>query len=237
MYRVAICDDEVSTCNQLEAYVERYLESQYIKGETDIFFTGESLCDYMIEQNVFDLIFLDIELPRINGVQVGEYVRNTLKNEVIDIVYISSKTNYALELFKCRPLDFIIKPLSYETIEKTMAVAIKRNGVKNRVFEFFAERFMQKVLLQQIIYFRSNNKKVHIMLCSGEERIFNAKLSTVKEKLPQSLFLQIHKSFIINCDYVVKYSCECVEMINGDELWISKAHRRSVKEALMKRDM
>ena len=163
MYKVAICDDEIGTCNNLEIYIEKYMEAHYISTEVDVFYTGEALCDYLEKNNEINLIFLDIELPKANGVEVGQYVRNKLKDEVTDIIYISSKTSYALDLFKCRPLDFIIKPLSYEKIENILDVVIKRNGIKSKTFEFQCEGVIQKILLQQIVYFRSDNKKIHIL--------------------------------------------------------------------------
>lgn len=134
MYKVAICDDEIGVCNALESYIEKYMNQHYIASDIDIFYTGESLCDYLQRNNEINLIFLDIELPKANGVEVGQYVRNKLKDEVTDIIYISSKTSYAMELFKCRPLDFIIKPLSYKKIENILDVVIKRNGIMSKTF-------------------------------------------------------------------------------------------------------
>lgn len=235
MYKVAICDDEIGTCNNLEIYIEKYMEAHYISTEVDVFYTGEALCDYLEKNNEINLIFLDIELPKANGVEVGQYVRNKLKDEVTDIIYISSKTSYALDLFKCRPLDFIIKPLSYEKIENILDVVIKRNGIKSKTFEFQCEGVIQKILLQQIVYFRSDNKKIHIITCSGEEKVFNGKLIDVIDKVPTTAFLQIHKSYLVNCDYVSEYTYELVKMVNHDILNISKAHRKDVKSALIKR--
>lgn len=234
MYKVAICDDEIGTCNNLEIYIEKYMEAHYISTEVDVFYTGEALCDYLEKNNEINLIFLDIELPKANGVEVGQYVRNKLKDEVTDIIYISSKTSYALDLFKCRPLDFIIKPLSYEKIENILDVVIKRNGIKSKTFEFQCEGVIQKILLQQIVYFRSDNKKIHIITCSGEEKVFNGKLIDVIDKVPTTAFLQIHKSYLVNCDYVSEYTYEWVKMVNHDILNISKAHRKDVKSALIK---
>lgn len=237
MYRIAICDDEKNTCNQLETYIKQYMKLHYIREEILIFYEGETLCDYLKKGNVVNLVFLDIELPKISGVEVGKYVRDVLKDEITDIIYISSKTNYALELFMCRPLDFIIKPLSNEKIDKILDVVIRRNGIKSKTFEFQSEGIIQKVSLQEIIYFRSDNKKIHISLCSGEEKIFNGKLSDVMKRITDSFFLQIHKSFFINCDYVLEYSSEWVRMVNQEVLSISKAHRKEVKIALLQHEM
>lgn len=233
MYRIAICDDENSTCNQLELYLEQYMKRHYVSFEIQIFYSGETLCEFLNYGNTINCIFLDIELPGINGVQIGKYLREILENEMIDIIYISSKTNYAMELFQCRPLDFLVKPLSYEKIEKVLNISIKKGGVRSKNFEFHSEGRTQKLLLSQILYFRSDNKKIYIVLNAEEEKCFNGKLDEVEKRVPKDLFLRIHKSYLINFDYVLEYRYEYVKIVNGDVLTISKAHRKGVKAALI----
>lgn len=233
MYRFAICDDEIDTCNQLEGYITSYLDTHYIKGDIDVFFSGEKLCQYLLSNNNFSIIFLDIELPKINGVKVGQYVRNHLEDEITDIVYISSKTSYAMELFGNRPLDFLVKPLTYDKIEKVLDIAIKRNGVRERCFEYQIGKVNKMVPLKQILYFKSDNKKIHIILKEKNEIVFNGKLQEIEKKVPSTLFLQIHKSYLVNYYFVCEYNYEWVKMVNGDILNISKINRKNVKEKLL----
>ena len=98
--QVIICDDEFSTCVQLENYIEKYSQEHFIKADIDVFYDGESLCEYLKSSSSVDLLFLDIELPKCNGVEVGKYIREKLENEETEIIYISSKTNYAMKLFQ-----------------------------------------------------------------------------------------------------------------------------------------
>lgn len=237
LYRIGICDDEIDTCNQLEYHIQKYLNEVYIECKIEIFYSGESLCQHLKNNEDFNLVFLDIELPQINGIQVGSFIRNILQDEITDIVYISSKTNYALELFSNRPLDFIVKPISFEKIKIVLDLAVKRNGIRDRYFEFPYSRSVRKVPLQQIMYFKSDNKKIHIILQSGEEVIFNGKLVEVQKTLPELFFLQIHKSYLINYNYVSEYNYNWVKMINGDILNISKSHRKEVTVKLIKHEM
>ena len=62
MFRIAICDDEKSVCAELEDYIEKYLNSSYIDGSVEVFYSGEALCNYINRQERIDLIFLDIKL-------------------------------------------------------------------------------------------------------------------------------------------------------------------------------
>lgn len=237
MYRVAICDDEIGICNQLEEYVKKYFKEHFIDVEVEVFYSGDTLCHFLIEGQLINFIFLDIELPQINGIKVGEFLRNNLKDEVTDIIYISSNTCYSMNLFKFRPLDFIIKPLYYEKIKQILDVIIKKNGIRYKYFEFQTGRIIQKIPIHQIIYLKSNNKKIHIILISGKENIFNGKLTDIEKELPASIFLKIHKSYLINYDHVEEYSYDWIKMINGDILNISKANRKIVKCNLIQHEL
>ena len=74
-----------------------------------MFYDGESLCEYLKSSSSVDLLFLDIELPKCNGVEVGKYIREKLENEETEIIYISSKTNYAMKLFLMQTDGFSCK--------------------------------------------------------------------------------------------------------------------------------
>ena len=82
-----------------------------MKLEVDVFFDGTALTEYLKREKAPDILFLDIELPGMDGVEVGKYVRDILRNLHMFLVYISSKEEYALELFQNQPFDFLIKPI------------------------------------------------------------------------------------------------------------------------------
>ena len=86
MFKIAICDDEAAICEQLESILQR-IGSEFLKDlEWDVFFSGESLYDYLKKDKYYDIIFLDIELKEMNGVEVGHIVRHTMANETTQIV-------------------------------------------------------------------------------------------------------------------------------------------------------
>ena len=233
MYRIGICDDEVSTCIQLEEFIKKYLKEKYIEHEIEVFYSGEALCKYLKFGNKFELLFLDIEFETVDGIQVGKYIREILEDEITDIIFISSKSHYAMQLFACRPLDFMIKPIKYLDLERIMDIVVKRNHIYGQYLEFQYQKVYQKIPLREIVYLRSDNKKIHVILCSGEEKIFNGKLAWIEEKLPETTFLKIHKSYLVNYNYVKEYTYEWVKMVNGDVLSISKAQRKLVRSKLL----
>ena len=81
-----------------------------------------------MEKEQYDIIFLDIMLPQMDGVELGSYIRNVKNDNYTQIVYISSETSYAMELFEVRPLNFLIKPLDEKKIQKVLELFLKLNG-------------------------------------------------------------------------------------------------------------
>lgn len=99
IYKVAICDDEINQCAVLEKIIIEYFNNRAEKCEVEVWYDSMSLCRDIKEFNP-QILFLDIELPGDNGVYAGKYIRETLNNDRMNIVFISHKTSYAMELFK-----------------------------------------------------------------------------------------------------------------------------------------
>lgn len=233
--RAILCDDEKHTCAELERILTDYASKRGVKLETEVFFSGDTLIDYLSKEESPDILFLDIELPGANGVVIGDYVRRVLENEHIFMIYISSKERYALQLFKNRPFDFLIKPLDAEKIFGVLDNIYRIAGKSNLNFEYQTQGTACRIPYRDILYFQSTGRKIHITTVQGT-RSFYGKLTAIEEKLPPYLFLSIHKSYLVNPRYVEEYTYEYVKMTNGDLLTISKANRPKVRKAILERE-
>lgn len=160
MFKVAICDDEIGTCNDIENIILSFSKSYAIQIETEVFYSGETLYYSIREDCQFDLVFLDIQLLQMDGVQVGKQIREQLGNENISIVYISSKETYAMSLFQVRPLDFLIKPIAKDKIFETLRKFIHLNEVKKKVFYFNRDKSIYRLSFDEIRYFACNKKRL-----------------------------------------------------------------------------
>ena len=93
-------------------------------------FSGEQALD-ALAQGDWDVLFMDIEMPTINGVEAGKRVREQLQNYSLKIIYVSSRQEYAMDLFKVDTFDFLIKPVAYEELEAVLdklQKTLDRNG-------------------------------------------------------------------------------------------------------------
>lgn len=231
MYNIGICDDEKDTCTQIANMIYEYGKRQRVEIEVSIWNTGEALYEDLMKKKPVDLLFLDIELVSTNGIQIGRLIRNELENPDISIAYISSKSSYALELFKIHPIDFLIKPISAQDIWDTIDEALRFYNRNNTVFEYKADGYNHKIPHRHIIYFYSENKKIN-MVTKDTTVQFTGRIKDIINMLPVG-FIQIHQSYIVNMNYISECSYETVKMCGGAELNISQPYRKMVRKAIM----
>ncbi len=236
MLRIAICDDEKIICRQLEDMLLEIENCINQEIETDVYYSGEELCKSLNNKSRYDIILLDIELCKISGVEVGRKIRDELGDELTQIVYISCKESYAMELFDIRPLNFLIKPVSMEKIKEVLLKAVKLLNKENKFFEYKNGNVTTNVNINDILYFESRGRKVNIIQ-GGEVSSFYGKLSEVEEQIKNNDFILIHKSYLINFKKCIEHTYEHVKMINGEILTISQNNRKTVREKIMQRKL
>lgn len=231
MYNIGICDDERDTCARIADMVYEYDRRNKVGIEVSVWNTGEELYQDMMKNKPIDLLFLDIELVSTNGIQIGKLIRHELENQDIGIVYISSKSSYALELFKIHPIDFLIKPIRAQDIEDTIDEALRLYNRNNTVFEYRANGYNCRIPYRDIIYFYSENKKINMVTADSTIQ-FTGKLKDLTGSMPDN-FIQIHQSYIINMNHMNECSYELVKMSGGVELNISQPYRKQVRKHIM----
>lgn len=231
MYRIGICDDETGTCSELEKMIEAFAKENSIALRTIIWYTGEALCSFLREGNKVDLLFLDIRLTGQSGIDVGNFIRNCLDDMKTAIVFISQRSQYAMQLFKMQPIDFLIKPINQEKIAGVLNLWNRLNHSAEKSLEIKTGKRFFRIPYDDILYLCSNNKIINVIMQERNED-FYGKLKSLCSVLPDN-FVTIHQSYIINMDYIEECSYEKVKMMNGDLLNISQTYRKRMREKLV----
>ena len=234
MYRIGICDDGENVCTSIENMLLQYAEEKNLQVDTNVWYSGESLRDYLASGGWLDLLFLDIELFQMTGIEVGGYIRNRLDNMSLQIVYISGKASYAQQLFKTQPLDFLVKPILQEQIGEVMDMALKIIKKRNDRFEFQQGKERYYVPMGDIVYMVSERRKIKVVTTKAAFEYYG-KLKEAAKCLSED-FIRIHQSYIVNKDYVFRYTYETVELMDGTVLTISPANRKRVRDKLLRED-
>lgn len=232
MYHIGICDDGENICTSIENMLMQYAKEQNVRMDTSVWYTGEGLRDYLEAGNHLDVLFLDIELFKMTGIEVGSYIRKQLDDMGMQIVYISGKPSYAQQLFKTQPLDFLVKPVSQEQINETMETAVRIIKNKNEKFEFKIGKDYYYVPMGDIIYFASEGRKIKAVTPKSTFE-FYGRLKEITKRLTED-FIAIHQSYVVNKEYIFRYTYEMVELVNGTILTISPANRKQVRDRILR---
>ncbi len=229
MFKIAVCDDVASVCNELKTMIMDMKNDLICKEITiDTFYSGEALIDSIKEENLYDLIFLDIELGKINGVEVGHIIREQMEDYVTKIIYISSKDIYDRQLFDVQPLHFLKKPIDSKKVFDDIQLAMKISEKENRNFEFKSFRNTIKVPYRDILYFESRGRKV-FLVGTKNNYTFYGNIKSLEEVLPK-FFIHPNRSYFVNYEFVTCFKFEELIMTDGSVIPISRNKRKEIRE-------
>lgn len=224
-----VTDDEPIARRVLKNHLAR-VEGFTVAGEC-----GTALeCFTLLQRQHTDLLFLDIQMPQLNGLDFLRSLQHRPK-----VVLVSAHREYALEGFELDVVDYLLKPVSFERFLTALDKYRQREalpvGHKNKEEEAPAYLFIRadrktvKLVLAEVLYIESMSDYLRIHTREGM-LLTKEKISAIEQKLP-SHFLRIHRSFIFNTRHLQAYTHETVE-VAGKQLPISRSFRQEVLERL-----
>ncbi len=231
-----IVDDEPLAINVVKKFLEQFKASEVVS-------TCENAMDAFtyISENQVDLLFLDINMPGLNGL---DFLKSLKKPPLVIIT--SAYRDYAVEGFELNVLDYLVKPISFQRFLKAMdrvntALREKYAPVPSTVtlpdtskaFIFLkVDKKLVKVYLDEILYIESLKDYVRVRTVY-EDLVTHQNLNSMARMLPANDFIRIHKSFTISVDKVKSIEGNCVE-IASKLLPIGRNFRKEVKEHILK---
>lgn len=227
MIRIAIVDDDKCFNEYLADLVQQICEQKGID------FSVECLCEgySLIESHYkFDLIFLDIEMPHINGIEIAKKINELKKDEEFPIfVFVTNKDNLVLTALKQFPYSFIPKNDLKEGIEKCIVTINRKIKEKSIRYPVKVRRSTLFLDPDQIIYIEKEKNYVVFNTKNNQYR----ERSNIDEKLNDLRsygFIRTHIGYIVNLKYISKVESNGVILNNGSVIPVSKSYKQSVKE-------
>ena len=226
--RIAVVDDNEMIRKQVKRFLNTYALKNSVVFEIYTYEDGHLLTLDINHEMHFDLIYLDIEMPIQNGIQVGHWIREIAQDEWMQIVFISGKDGYDRKLFSINCLDFLSKPICYSDLERTVNRFRKLTRRPEDVFTFQNNHVLQRVPIANILYFESTNRKVNIITTTDMLEFYD-KLDNIESQVPTQFF-RIHKSFLVNYYHIRKFEYDNVIMSNQKRLPISQSKRKEMRD-------
>ena len=226
--RILICDDDALIIEQLQKYIKIFFENIDVKcPELICFSDGESL---LADKGEKDILFLDVEMPGMNGIYVGKELKK--KNENIIIFIVTSYSEYLDEAMRFHVFRYLSKPLDRQRFFRNMKDAVDLYNTMTVKIPVETKQGVHTLLASSVIAVEAQGRKVtvHTTLCDFES---THNMQYWLELLPKNRFFQTHRSFIINFEHVTDFDRNLVHMADNQSAYLTKRKYSSFKEAYL----
>ena len=234
MIKVVLVDDEPQSCKALAIKLKAVADDIEIIGT----FHNPEKAIAGIRKQKPAAVFLDIEMPGMNGFQLLE----KMEEFDFEVIFVTAYDEYTLHALRISALDYLLKPVTFERFLKAVNKVSQPGNLKTEVapiveekkndaFVYFrADRKMVKVMLQDISYIESMKDYVKIVTSNGVI-ITKQSISSVDAMLPEKNFIRILRSFIVSLHKIKTFTAELIE-IDKTEMPIGKLYRNGVMKVL-----
>lgn len=190
----------------------------------------------LIKNREVDLVFLDIEMPRIKGIQFAEMVNN---NSTM-IIFTTAHSEYALKGYTVNAIDYLLKPIFLEDFKRAVLKARRLYDLMyphetHTQFVFFREDGVDhRVMIEDIVYARSLQNYVQLYLSDNRNLIVHKTLKALQDLLPPDKFTQIHRSYLVQRKYISAID-GLQAMVGNTLLPIARERKQVLMEAMIKK--
>ncbi len=228
MFRIAICDDQKDICAVIESALLCYSDDNSLAIDVEVFYSAKQLFSYLKQGNSYDLIFLDIEMPEMTGIELGDNIRNYMEDYHTKLVFVSGAEMYYRELFDIQPLHFLLKPINDADIIKDLKLALKLSGVQNLRFEYTVSKEQFKVPFNDILYIVSEGRRM-VLTTTDDCAKFYSTIGEVWEKVKNHRFIRIHRAFIVNYNYITRIAADEITMSDGTKFTLGRSYKEEFR--------
>lgn len=223
---INICDDDKNQRAALRKVIERSLQLQGIEYKIQEYDSGETLLRGLSSGEP-EMLFLDIEMGGINGMEAARELRKKYKNTVI--IFVTAYPDFVFQGYEVHAFHYILKPYKEEKIQEVFQLALNEAGLmQEQYYQIELKSGTKKLLLKNVHYFKSDRKKITAVSENGPEE-FYGKLSDIEAEMPD-YFVRIHNRYLVNLNFVSKVgSTECV--CAGEELPVSRGCKQNLAVA------
>ncbi len=190
MIRCLVIEDEPLALRQMVGYIDK---TPFLELEASFDNALDALA--FLTQHTTDLMFVDINLPDLSGMDFVKSLQNPPK-----VVFTTAYREYAVEGFRVDALDYLVKPISYsDFLQSANRAAEKINGKEDEFLLVKSEYKIIRINLSEILYIEGMREYVRIHLAGGAKPVMTLlSMKSIEQRLPASKFMRIHRSFIVN---------------------------------------
>ena len=230
--KIAICEDQAVQVNLLNNKIKKWANDYDIEVTINNFTTAESFLFEWEDYDKYDIIFLDIKLGKISGVELSNIIRE--KNKNVDIVFVTGFFKYALHGYKVGALQYLMKPIKISDLYFCLNKTQERISNKN-------DKYMM-ILETPKKYIKLNCNEIHYCIMfspyidihtSSEKITVRKKISELEREIPSKYFIRCHRSYIVNLKYIKSITKDNVILESSIKIPISRGRYKEVNDTFI----
>ena len=232
MFKIAICDDENLFTEELKELISGYMMEKGLVFKIDTYSSGEALVKLGVEVVQYTVVFLDINMEKVDGIKTAEMIRKVSRE--VFIVFVTAYVDYSLEGYRLDVVRYLLKGNAnfQSKVNECMDAIIDKMdySVTKREFDFQEGR--KEISLERLVYIES---KLHILefhFVEDQKTVYTMyeTLNVMDDMLSENGFIRTHQSYLVNAKHI-KNVVRCkVILTNGTEFPIPKARYTEVKK-------
>lgn len=213
MINIAIVDDEKVIREQMKGLIVKYKPDSNLAA----FSMGEEL---LAEGKLFDVIFLDIQMEGMNGIDTAKAYRQTREETVL--IFITGVKEYVFEAFDVSAFHYLLKPIDEQKFIEVFNRAINEVEKRKRQEQLFIKTRNRSITLKRdnILYIESRRKKVEIHTTEEVIEIYAA-MNELEEQLGSS-FYRCHRGYLVNMSHIAEYDNDSISLSNTEIIFLAK---------------
>lgn len=230
--KIVICDDSIESLFSIERLVEEYADENNIDCEIEKYSDSNKLCENIEKGNLADIYMLDMIMPKKTGIDVAHKIRNSDKNKAI--IFTTTSDDFAMDAYNVQAIRYILKPIDKNKFFEAIEFALSNINISREpLYLIKTKNGIISVPYSKILYIENVSRILNVYIKEGrmEKSLFIRKSfdNEIEELIEKRNFIQIHKSFVVNIDFVEKMTNNSMIMNNGKIVPISKNRLTLVK--------
>lgn len=226
--RIALVDDMENVRSGMAALIEEFAQAHCLHYEMDEFASGEEFLDHF-EAHSYDLVFLDIYMDGISGMEVAEEIRKT--DHAVLLIFLTTSQEHMGQAFSAHAFDYLEKPADQERISRCLQDALKLIPDKEQYFSFSIKNTEIRLAYADVVCLYADNHCTKVYDASGTEYTPRMYFSTLSSKLMHDeRFLQLSRGILCNMDHILELTKRDCTLTGGLTVPITLRNANQLKQ-------